>query len=175
MRQYKNRYGDVFTFTEDDRQDILWEGDFKYCRFGMPNDYTRAYEAYLKDNEHVQSLMPLQQFKKAVHEYDDETHQYIYDKYVRMVDSLKNEIEMVDPSGGPYISRGMPLDSFGFKDYVVKYFKRIDTGYKIITEKCAYCNLAGKKHKMGCETRNVTIFYEQMEKEVHQNRSNLNE
>jgi hypothetical protein len=45
-----------------------------------------AYEAYLKDNEHVHSLMPLQQFKEAVHEYDDETHQYIYDKYVRMVE-----------------------------------------------------------------------------------------
>ena len=172
---YKNRYGDVFTFTEDDHQDILWEGNFEYCRIGMPNDYTKAYEAYLKDNEHVQSLMPLQQFKEAVHEYDDETHQYVYDKYVRMVDSLTNEIDMVDPSGGFYITRGMSMDSFGFKDYVVKDFKRIDTGLKIITEKCDYCHLAGKKHKMGCETRKVTVFYEQMEKEVHQNRSNLNE
>jgi hypothetical protein len=92
-----------------------------------------------------------------------------------MVGSLVNEIEMIDPSGGPYITRGMSLDSFGFKKYVVKDFKRIDTGYKIITEKCAYCNQAGGIHKMGCETRKVTVFYEQMEKEVHQNRSNLNE
>jgi len=154
---YKNRYGDEFTFTRDENHDILWEGNFEYCRFGMPNDYTRSYEAYLKDNEHVQSLMPLQQFKKAVHEYDDETHQYIYDKYVRMVESLTNEIEMIDPSGGPYISRGMPMDSFGFKKYVVKDFKRIDTGYKIITEKCAYCNQAAGIHKMGCETRKIQI------------------
>lgn len=158
---YKNRYGDIFTFTRDENDDILWEGDFKYCRIGFPNDYTKAYEAYLKDNEHVKSLMSLQQFKNAVHEYDDETHQYIYDKYVRMVESLKDEINMVDPSGGPYIGRGMPLDSFGFKGYVVKDFKRIDTGYKIITEKCAYCGLAGNNHKMGCETRKVTVFYEQ--------------
>jgi len=175
MKKYKNRYGDEYTFTRDENHDILWEGNFEYCRFGMPNDYTRAYEAYLKDNEHVQSLMLLQQFKQAVHEYDDETHKYIYDKYVRMVDSLTNEIDMIDPSGGPYISRGMPMDSFGFKGYVVKDFKRIDTGYKIITEKCDYCNQAAGIHKMGCETRKVTIFYEQMEKEVHQNRSNLNE
>jgi hypothetical protein len=42
MREYKNRYGDVFTFTEDDHQDILWEGDFEWCRIGMPNDYTRG-------------------------------------------------------------------------------------------------------------------------------------
>jgi len=41
--------------------------------------------------------------------------------------------------------------------------------------KCKYCNLENDNHKMGCETRKVTVFYEQMEKEVHQNRSNLNE
>jgi hypothetical protein len=171
---YKNRYGDTFTFTRDENHDILWEGEFKYCRFSMPNDYTRAYEAYLKDNEHTELIMSLELFKKSVHEWDDETNNHHYPEYVKMVDSLVNEIDMVDPSGGPYISRGMPLDSFGFKKYVVKDFKRIDTGYKIITEKCAYCNQPAGIHKMGCETRKVTIFYEQMEKEVHQNRSNLN-
>jgi hypothetical protein len=154
---YKNRYGDEFTFTRDENHDILWEGNFEYCRIGMPNDYTRAYEAYLKDNEHVQSLMPLQQFEQAVHEYDDETHQYVYDKYNRMVDSLTDEIDMIDPSGGPYITRGMPMDSFGFKGYVVKDFQKADTGMKIITEKCAYCNQAGGIHKMGCETRKIQI------------------
>jgi len=135
MKKYKNRYGDVFTFTEDDHQDILWEGNFEYCRFGMPNDYTKAYEAYLKDNEHVQSLMPLQQFKEAVHEYDDETHQYIYDKYVRMVSSLVNEIDMVDPSGGCYLSSGMSLDFLGFKNCIIEKFEPIPTGYKIIIKK----------------------------------------
>ena len=151
---YKNRYGDEYTFTRDENHDILWEGDFKWCRFGMPNDYTRAYEAYCND---VETPMPLEEFKKAVHHYNDETHTYDYPEYNRMVDSLKDEIEMVDPSGGPYISRGMPMDSFGFKKYVVKDFKRIDTGYKIITEKCAYCNQAGGIHKMGCETRKIQI------------------
>jgi hypothetical protein len=62
MREYKNRYGDLFTFTEDDNHDVLWEGNFEFCRIGMPNDYTRAYEAYLKDNEGKQSLMTLTQF-----------------------------------------------------------------------------------------------------------------
>lgn len=151
---YKNRYGDEFTFTEDDHQDILWEGDFKYCRIGMPNDYTRAYEAYCND---VKNPMTLEQFKKEVHEWDDETHTHHYPEYVKMVDSLTNEISMVDPSGGPYISRGMELNIFGFNNYVVKDFQRIDTGYKIITEKCAYCGLAGNKHKMGCETRKIQI------------------
>jgi hypothetical protein len=133
MRTYKNRYNDTYTFTEDENHDILWEGEFKYCRFGMPNDYTRAYNAYIND---VATPMVFEEFKEAVHKYDDVKREYVLgDKYVRMVDSLKDEIDMVDPSGGPYISRGMPLDSFGFKKYVVKDFKRIDTGYKIITEK----------------------------------------
>jgi hypothetical protein len=133
MRTYRNRYNDTYTFTEDENHDILWEGEFKYCRFGMPNDYTRAYNAYIND---VATPMVFEEFKEAVHKYDDVKREYVLgDKYVRMVDSLKDEIDMVDPSGGPYISRGMPLDSFGFKKYVVKDFKRIDTGYKIITEK----------------------------------------
>lgn len=159
MRQYKNRYGDVFTFTEDDHQDILWEGDFKYCRFGMPNDYSMAYAEYLREG----GDMELEEFKTEVHKYDDKTCQYIYDKYNSMVVSLTNEIEMVDPSGGPYISRGMSLDSFGFKDYVVKDFKRIDTGYKIITEKCTYCNLAGVKHKISCSTQKATVLMSEKE------------
>lgn len=154
---YKNRYGDEFTFTRDENHDILWEGNFEYCRIGMPNDYTRAYEAYLKDNDGKQSLMTLNQFKDAVHNYDDETLTYDYPEYLKMVDTLKDEIDMVDPSGGPYITRGMPMDSFGFKGYVVKDFQKADTGMKIITEKCAYCNQAGGIHKMGCETRKIQI------------------
>jgi hypothetical protein len=132
---YKNRYGDIFTFTLQDDGNVLWEGNFKYCRFGMPNDYTKAYNQYVNDNKHVQSLMSFNQFKDVVHEYDDETHQYIYDKYNRMVESIKDKISMIDPSGGPYISVGMPLSSFGFKDLKVKDFETKENGYLIITDK----------------------------------------
>jgi hypothetical protein len=132
---YKNRYGDIFTFTLQEEGNVLWDGNFKYCRFGMPNDYTKAYNQYVNDNKHVQSLMSFNQFKDVVHEYDDETHQYIYDKYVRMVESIKDKISMIDPSGGPYISVGMPLSSFGFKDLKVKDFEIKENGYLIITEK----------------------------------------
>ena len=151
---YKNRYGDIFTFTLDDHQDVLWEGNFEFYRIGMPNDYTKAYDEYSKDYEHSKNKMSFDQFKDAVHEWDDETRQYIYVKYLNMVESKKDEIDMVDPSGGPYISRGMSLDSFGFKGYVVKDFKPTETGYKIITEKCAYCGLAGGNHKISCEKKN---------------------
>jgi hypothetical protein len=134
-RTYKNRYGDIFTFTLQEDGNVLWDGNFKYCRFGMPNDYTKAYNQYVNDNKHVQSLMSFNQFKNVVHEYDDETHQYIYDKYVRMVESIKDKISMIDPSGGPYISVGMPLSSFGFKDLKVKDFETKENGYLIITDK----------------------------------------
>ena len=153
MTTYKNRYGDNFTFTKDDNHDILWEGNFEYCRIGMPNDYTKAYNTYVNDG----GKFSFNEFKDSVHEWNDETNDYSFPEYVRMVESLPNKVDMVDPSGGPYIAVGMPLDSFGFKNYVVKDFEQIDTGYKIITEKCAYCNLAGAIHKMGCETRKIQI------------------
>ena len=153
MTTYKNRYSDIFTFTEDDRQDILWEGNFEFCRVSYPNDYSKAYNAYVHDGGNLS----FNEFKKAVHEWDDETNRHYYPKYVVMVESLKDKIGMVDPSGGPYINIGMSLNSFGFKDYIVKDFQRIETGYKIITEKCAYCHLAGNKHKMGCATRKIQI------------------
>jgi hypothetical protein len=172
MKKYINRYKDTYIFTEDKNHDVLWKGNFEWCRFGMPNDYTRAYHAYCED---MGNLLTMEEFKTAVHRYDDVKGEYVLsDKYVKMVDCLKNEIEMVDPSGGPYISRGMRLDSFGFKDYIVKDFKCIKSGYKIITEKCPECHLAGAIHKLSCGTKKVTIFLDQMEKEVHQNNSNLN-
>lgn len=153
MREYKNRYGDVFTFTEDENHDVLWEGNFEWCRFGMPNDYTNAYKTYC---EEVGNLLTMEEFKKAVHKYDDVKREYILGDYIKLVSSLKNEIDMVDPSGGPYISRGMSLSNLGFEGYKVKDFEKIDTGYKIITEKCPYCNQANG-HKMSCSTQKIQI------------------
>ena len=154
---YKNRYGDQYTFTRDENHDILWEGEFKYCRFGMPNDYTKAYQAYLDDREgaNEDSILSLEEFKTDVHAYQGSD--YLYPEYVKMVESITNKISMIDPSGGPYISVGMPLDSFGFKKYVVKDFELIDTGYKIVTEKCQGCHQVGGKHKMSCPTRKIQI------------------
>ena len=38
MTKYTNRYGDVFTFEENENGNIDWKGDFKYTRFGWDND-----------------------------------------------------------------------------------------------------------------------------------------
>lgn len=34
MVEYKNRYGDVYTFTPQDNGNILWEGNFQFGRVG---------------------------------------------------------------------------------------------------------------------------------------------
>lgn len=131
MIEYENRYGDHYTFTLDDEGNILWEGKFEWCRFGMPNDYTKAYKAYREDF----GPLTLEEFKVQVFKYDDEKQDYVMEiKYRMLVESSKDEIDMVDPSGGPYISRGYNMEYFGpeFKGMIVKDFKRIDTGYKII-------------------------------------------
>lgn len=41
--EYKNRYGDIFTFEFNERGNIDWKGNFQYVRFGFnsnPEDIT---------------------------------------------------------------------------------------------------------------------------------------
>lgn len=75
---YTNRYGDEFTFTLLEDKDILWQGNFKYCRAGQDEN---------------------------------------------------GNINMVDPSGGPYIGKG---DSwFGL---TVEGFQHVEEGFLIKTK-----------------------------------------
>jgi len=93
MAEYRNRYGDVFTFTKQEDGNVLWEGNFEYCRFGMPNN-------------------------------PDGT-------------SNMGVINMVDPSGGPYIKAGQMLSHVVFDDefnVIVESFEPIETGYLIKTK-----------------------------------------
>ena len=36
--EYKNRYGDVYTFEQLENGNIQWNGNFEYCRFGFKDD-----------------------------------------------------------------------------------------------------------------------------------------
>jgi hypothetical protein len=38
MTKYTNRYGEVFTFEENENGNIDWKGDFKYTRCGWNDD-----------------------------------------------------------------------------------------------------------------------------------------
>ena len=131
--EYKNRYGDVFTFTKQENGDILWEGTFEHCRFAWPNVYKEAYQQYRKDG----GDMHIDEFKKAVHEYDDEKFEYtpLAKQYGPLVYSDTKSICMVDPSGGPYISSGMDMGMFKneFKGRIASSFVPVETGYLIQT------------------------------------------
>ncbi len=136
MKEYVNRYGDKFTFEMNKRGNIDWKGSFEHVRIGYPNVYKIAYQQFRKDGGQLNQ-----------HEFEEKVHEQIYDQdgnwlrkgpitedYGPMVFSDTDSINMVDPSGGPYIAEGMDMKLFGMKGEV-KGFKRRDYGYEIITNK----------------------------------------
>jgi hypothetical protein len=129
---FTNRYGEKFIFILKDDGNIQWSGNFEYCRHGFPNDYTKAYKAYLTFG----GEMNLNEFKEEVHRqiYDGKTGKWlgqcdIARVYGPMVKSSMGVIDMVDPSGGPYLTAGMKI-----MGRVIKEFKPNEEGYLIITE-----------------------------------------
>jgi hypothetical protein len=136
-KTYKNRYGDEYRFTPTDDGHILWEGSFEYHRTGYPNVYDDAYNQYRKDGGELSSP----EFVKEIHrqEYNEAGDWLrmsdIGTKYHELVYSDRDTIDMVDPSGGPYLTRGTASESI--HEAVVG--KKVDQfilipnkGYKII-------------------------------------------
>jgi hypothetical protein len=136
--EYTNRYNDVFTFSKTDDGNILFEGEFKWMRCSYPNVYDDAYNAYLADTD-TDAQMSMGEFKKEVHEavYDEdgkykhmsETSQ----KYAKLIYSNKNVVDMIDPSGGPYMHSGhdMGMIDKSFKGMIIEEFKSVPEGYLI--------------------------------------------
>ena len=127
--EYANRYNDVFTFTKDEENNVLWEGNFRWCRMAWPNDYGQAYQEYLEDKP--EQIIPFEEFCDAVHKDGLE-------KYRPFVKSDMTKIHMVDPSGGPYLTEGMHLGRHvdeEFQNLIIDRFEPIETGFKIITKK----------------------------------------
>lgn len=125
MIKHINRYKDEYTFTKTD-EGVLWEGNFRHCRFAWPNDYTKAYALYSKEEK---DPVCLDDFKIKVHNHNSD----IFEKYAKYVTSDRSKICMVDPSGGPYIAEDMSLGILGeeFKDMVVDSFEVVEKGYLI--------------------------------------------
>lgn len=128
----RNRYGDEFTFTPQEDGTILWEGNFEHCRFGHPNDYTKAFFEYTRDTG---GGISLEQFRELVHAYDDEKESYVLEdrKYAELVTSNTAIINMVDPSGGPYLTSGMAVESISeeLTDMEIERFESVEEGWKI--------------------------------------------
>ena len=127
--EYKNRYGDVFTFEQLENGNVQWSGNFEYCRYGMPNDYSLAWEVFQEDY----GGLSYEDFKKSVHAYDEEKNQYVFPDLVPLITSKTDVINMVDPSGGPFITEGMDLKQFGVEG-IVKEFISNEDGYEIVVE-----------------------------------------
>ena len=140
MVKYENRYGDIHTFTLDEDKNVIWEGNFYHCRYSWPNVYKEAYQQYCKDvgskGEHP---MHIEEFKEEIHNYDPKTYKpsEIAEKYRSLVYSDTNTIDMVDPSGGPYMTSHLDLGSFlgeEFEGRCVRSFESLeDDNWKIIT------------------------------------------
>lgn len=128
---YSNRYGDKYTFTLLEDGNIQWDGEFRHCRMAWPNDYSKAYLAYLNFG----GEMNLKEFKEEVHRsIYDENDRYvgpcdIARVYGPLVKSNPDVISMVDPSGGPYLTEDME-----FMGKIIKEFKSNETGFLIITQ-----------------------------------------
>ena len=126
-----NRYGNEFVFTLLEDGNIQWDGKFEYVRVGFPNDYTESYKAYTN----LGGLMGFKELKEEVHRsIYDENDKYvgpcdIARVYGKLVKSKKDVINMVDPSGGPYLSEGMEIMC-----KTIKEFKSNKDGYLIITK-----------------------------------------
>ena len=136
---YTNRYNDVFTFSKTNDGNILFEGEFKWMRCGWPNVYDQAYMAYCADTD-SDERMTVGEFKKEVHEavYDSEGKYVSMSptsiKYAKLVYSDTTKIDMIDPSGGPYLHSGHDMGMFdeSFKGMVIDYFKPLPEGYLIL-------------------------------------------
>ena len=127
--KYVNRNGDVFTFEQKDNGNVQWSGDFQYCRYGFPNDYSLAWEVFQEDY----GGMSYEDFKKNVHAYDEDKKEHVFKDLLPLITSMKDIINMVDPSGGPFITEGMDLKEFGVEG-VVKEFIPNGDGYEIVVE-----------------------------------------
>ena len=132
MKEFINRYNDVFTFEYNEKGNIQWSGNFEHSRFGVANVYDDAYNEYKKDG----GTLSMKEFIKEVHYYDPETFEFseISKTYRELVYSDWDTITMVDPSGGPYISKGADMSFFEMEGKVSGFIPNED-GYEIVVEK----------------------------------------
>ena len=131
MKEFINRYNDVFTFEYNEKGNIQWGGNFEHSRFTVANVYDDAYNEYKKDG----GTLSMKEFIEEVHYYDPETFESseISKTYRELVYSDWNTITMVDPSGGPYISKGYDMSFFEMEGKVNGFIRNED-GYEIVIE-----------------------------------------
>ena len=135
MKEFINRYGDVFTFEYNEKGNIQWSGNFEHCRFGAANVYDDAYNEYKRDG----GTLSMKEFINEVHDIiRDENGDYVSpsrigQSYGELVYSDWGNITMVDPSGGPYIGKGADMSFFEMEGKVTGFIPNED-GYEIVVD-----------------------------------------
>ena len=134
--EWKNRQGDIYTFTLQEDGSILWKGEFEWCRIMHPTVYNEAYQQYRKDG----GQLHIETFKEKVHEFQYKNGECIGLKeigkrYNHLIYLDKGTISGVDPEGGPYINVHQELSWLGkeFQDLCVSSIVPTEDGYRINT------------------------------------------
>jgi hypothetical protein len=137
---YHNRYRDKITFDHKGKT-VTMSGYSPYYRYSWPNVYDTAYEKYVEsavvDAELQDSqIMTQEEFEKALYIDKEDNYNWhnnaLYKLFGKYIYSDKDTIEMVDPSGGPYLSLGTNLGTFFGKDYEDLVIESIKLGKKNI-------------------------------------------
>lgn len=121
---YYNRYRDKITFDHKGKT-VTMTGYSPYIRYSWPNKYDVAYtkylaSAYIDAKLEYDQMLTQEEFEEALYVTKDEDKSEtnallkLFGKYIY---SDKDTIDMVDPSGGPYLTRGTNLKEFFGKDY----------------------------------------------------------
>jgi hypothetical protein len=123
---YKNRYGDNIVFEQVSPKKIKMTG-YQYPRYGWPNNYEVAYFTYLEDQQGINDdpLYP-EEFVKELYceDWHDPDKNPLY-KYLMLVTTDKDRINMFDPSGGPYLTIDYDLGLF-WKDRTPRIIEKIE-------------------------------------------------
>ena len=135
----KNRYNDEISFTNITPKEYVMGGG-KYVRTICENNYSNAYATYIEELPIDSKPLTMEEFKKELYR-NDENEKYgrteVNIKYVSLV-TPSNKIYAVDPSGGPFVSKGMDLhilsDEFD-KDTIVESIDSSRYGGYILTIK----------------------------------------
>jgi len=133
---YHNRYNDKITFDHKGKT-VTMSGYSPYFRYSWPNKYDVAYDKYLESAVVDAKLLSTQmltqeEFEKALYiDKGDDSNWHknaLYQLFGKYIYSDKDTIDMVDPSGGPYLTIGTNLKSFFGKDYDNLIIESIEIG-----------------------------------------------
>jgi len=140
---YYNRYRTQITFEHTKNQVVMsGKGLTEFMRYGFPNVYTNAYIKYVESavvDAKLESNQVLteEEFKEILFVEKDENSfesNALLKMFGKYIYSDRETIDMVDPSGGPYITVGSNLKSF-FGDKTDRIVEKIKVGEDKITFK----------------------------------------